>query len=254
MLTVEEILSRAATPQAPPQAPPPLPPPYTQPIYYVPAPQPKPRTNWFAYILIGVLLAFALFSSAGFVQITDLSQAPKLAAATPAPGINSLPTAQIVLRSSTGAVVTPVQAQSPPLAQQVVPTAIPAQAPAQAEPTALPVSDIEIPVPATTNSDVQPTAEAVVPQYQYDPNGPDPMPAKTTGEYEGWGGGAGAGWVIPTPKPLSQTEAKPVVSSTRNRDETVAQTTGDYAGWGGGSGQGWEIPAADNNNGWSLGN
>lgn len=250
MLTVEEILSRAATPQAPPQAPPPLPP---QPIYYAPAPQ-KTGMSWFAYLLIAVLIIGAFFvGSSGLVSVTDLSQSPAMA--TPAPGATILmPTAKIVLSNSSG-VVTPVSAQpqAPPLQANIaVPTSVPA------EPTALPVSDFEIPVPSTNNdaaapADVAPANAAAAPAeqpkyyYQYDPKGPDPMPAKTTGEYAGWNGGAGAGWVIPTPK------AQPV-SSTRNRDETVAQTTGDYAGWGGGSGQGWEIPAADNNNGWSLGN
>ena len=247
MVSAEELVRAAQAAPAPPAPPPPMP----YPAYYAPAP--KPRGNFLSYVLIALLIVGAFFiGSSGLVSITDLAKAPAMAMTTPAPGASILmPTARVVLSNGYG-VVTPVpaQQQAPPLAQQAVPTAIPAQAQAPAQPTALPVSNVEIPVPATTNSDVQPTAEPVVPQYQYDPNGPDPMPAKTTGEYEGWNGGAGAGWVIPTPQAVAQPTAQPVAA--RNRDETVAAGA-DYSSWGGGGGQGWDIPAADNN-GWSLGN
>lgn len=230
-------------------------------IVYMQAPvQRQSISTWFTRAVIVALIGGAFLAGRGVLPISISAVGDQEAHTT----VIALPTS----RPLAGGVQPGLQSGS---SAQPIPSVVPeqalVQAPAaiEAAPTAIPNSGIAIPAPiaqpaAEAQGDVQapeaqPTVEAAPPMYEYNPNGPDPMPAKTTGEYAGWNGGAGAGWVIPTAQAMAQPTAQPVAA--RNRDETVA-TQADYKGWGGGGGKGWVIPepaaSADKNNGWSVGN
>ena len=200
MLTAEELLARAAqAAPAPPAPPPPMPyPPH--PVYYVPQ---KKSTNWFAVFLLAVVIIGALFGASGLISVSDLSKAPAMAMATPANGAvithpTEFPTAYIVLRNSSGTVVTPVS-QAPPQAPPAVATAVPVQAtamPVRVETTAFPVvSEPVVSAPAVSAPVIENPAPVSPASNDSAWSGPPSTvnQAPSTTEWSGGGNGGGGG-------------------------------------------------------------
>lgn len=206
-------------------------------IVYVQAPA-KSGGSLLTFILSVAIVGGGLGMLIGNVRITPsiVTQPFGPSAATSAPantaGLFKIPTASV--------------RQLPPPAQEV-----------QVQPAAAPiVIATSAPVPAAAPI-VAPVQDAIVyptpaaePVYQTDPNQANGTEAQTTGQYEGWGGGGGSGWVIPEPQAVQVVQAKPASVAA-----PTAQPAPKETGWGGGGGSGWSDPTPDAaNNGWSIGN
>lgn len=204
-------------------------------VVYVPAPGQAPRSSGFPWFkgIIGIAVITAAFVVGHYglplsITPTDISQQTyTTTVARPTAAMSAIRPIQTV-------VIVP---QTQPQVQVQVPVVI--------EVTA---TSVPIPEPIVQE---QPVQDVIVqatpgtqPQYQYDPSKPNGLEAKTTGEFEGWNGGGGSGWVIP--------EAKVDGASVQPTSSASAMTK-DTTGWGGGGGSGWDVPAADNG-AWTNGN